>query len=171
LHAPFEVEDAEEEPSKGVRNNQRIVNFGNVAFAVPVNRMSPQERAQIVPTTWAFSGQPGVALPVEYSFSPDPLSDNLSSTDLELFEDISKVLQASPAAHVLGLSLVFPSPPGIRFKCGNSVITLPLNLGGLVPGELRFDTVWVFSPQADSTIVQCVESGGPIGQGKFDEDF
>lgn len=170
LHSPFDVEEGDVQPSKGISGNQRVVNFGNVAFAVPVSSMSPQERAKIVPTTWVIS-KPGVVVPVEYSLSLDPINDSLSSSDLELFEDVTKILLASPAAHVLGLSLVYPSLPGIRFKRGNSVITLPLDLKGLVPGQLRFDTLWAFPPQADGAVVQCVESGGPGGQGEFDENF
>jgi hypothetical protein len=171
IHAPFDVEDPEDDtPSKKLGNKQYVVNFGNVAFPVPVKRMSPQERAKIVPTTWVF-GSPNVATPVEYSLTPDPIGDMLSTSDLALFEDISKILIASPAINVLGLSMVHPSLPGIRFKRGNSIITLPMDLNGFVPGEERFDTIWVFHPDHEGAIVQCAESGGRVGVGKFDENF
>ena len=131
--------------------------------------MSPQDRAKIVPTTWKFNAA-DVATPVEYSLSPDPVNDHLSSSDIALVSEISKIIVASPAAKVLGLSLVYPSLPGVRFKRGNSVITLPLELRGLVPGQEHYDVVWVFPPEGNA-IVQCAESGGPIGKGKFDDDF
>ena len=50
------------------------------------------------------------------------------------------------------------------------MITVPLELRGphgFVPGQEHYDVVWVFPPEGNAI----AESGGPIGKGKFDDDF
>lgn len=175
VHAPFDVVGDGDGGSedKELKDKQRIINFGNVAFPVDYTRMSPEEKKRIVPTTWVFreAGGKSTAAPVEFSYTPIPAEDSLSPSDIAFFDDVQKILIEKNVSKVLGVSLVRPGIPGISFKRGGSVITLPIDLISFVPGEMRHGTLWVFPPGQDAAI-QGVESGGPIGKGKFDdEDF
>jgi hypothetical protein len=151
----------------------RYVNFGNVAFPAELGRLAPKEKTKFVPTTWFFNqaGRGNVtALPVELSYSPSPVQDQLTQADLNLLDDLQKVLVEKNLSNILGVELVYPSVPGIKFKRGPNVITLPAEFRDVVPGTESYPTLWVFHPKNGVT-VQCVEIGGPIGEFFFDDEF
>jgi len=150
LHEPFEVKAAAPGSREGeLKQGFKLVNFGNIAYPAKTSELAPRALARIVPTTYSFRPSPdgrqkALALPIEYSYTTDPGGDSLSDEDLALFDAIPQVLVQNRLLNVLGVTLVRSGNPGVRFKRGANIVTLPLDLKGVVPGTESIPTLYVF---------------------------
>ena len=159
LHAPFDAESStgQVEPDPNLPTDP-YVHFGNSALPVHFSKLASDAQTSIVPTCWGFGG-PGTILPVEYTFSSDPASDQLTSSDLALFADIQSALAKSSISGIIGVSLLTHAIPGISFKSDAVITTLPFQAVSLMPANERYDDLWVFKNGDDAT-VNHVASGG-----------
>jgi len=106
----------------------------------------------------------------KYSYTTDPGGDSLSDEDLALFDAIQQVLVQNRLLNVLGVTLVRSGNPGVRFKRGANIVTLPLDLKGVVPGTESIPTLYVFSPDGDAIVLR-EEIGGEPGKVAFTTNF
>jgi len=176
LHEPFEVKVSAPGSREGeLKRGYKLVNFGNIAYPANTAELAPRALARIVPTTYSFRPSPdgrqqAAALPIEYSYTTDPGGDSLSDEDLALFEAIQQVLVKNRLQNVLGVTLVRSSNPGVRFKRGANIVTLPLELKAVVPGTESIPTLYVFPPDRDAIVLR-EEIGGEQGKVAFTTDF
>jgi hypothetical protein len=176
LHEPFEVQAATVGNRDGeLKQGFKLINFGNIAYPAKTTDLSPQALARIVPTTYSFrpspdGRQPAAILPIEYSYSTDPGDDSLSSDDLVLFDVLQQLLAQSGLQNVLGVTRVHSGVPGVRFKRGANIVTLPVELKAVVPGTQSIPTLYVFPPDGDAIVLRH-EVGGEQGKVAFDTNF
>jgi len=176
LHEPFEVEASVPGSREGeLKQGFKLVNFGNIAYPAKTAELAKETLARLVPSTYSFrpspdGRQPAAALPIEYSYSPNPGEDKLSDEDLALFDAIQQVLVSNRLQNVLGVEAISASIPVVRFKRGANIVTLPLELKSVVPGTKSIPTLYVFPPDKDAIVIR-EEIGGEEGKVAFTTNF